>query len=173
MKAVVHRVVPLHVPAIIVLVHAVTMNPDDRRVFFCAIQILGHEQPPGHWLSIRTRETYKLRLDKLRFVDARRHRVGQAYRLGIGFCLDRIEIPAVPRVRVLVHQVLIIGGPVRFDVRPVSCRDVRYRRVSGIAGHVRDADMTVAGAVRLISVERYERAVVRPSRAPSFKVSLG
>src|ERR1700704_6014086 len=33
--------------------------------------------------------------------------------------------------------------------------------------------MTVPGTVWLISVERNARAVVRPSRAPSLKVSLG
>src|SRR2546421_9383379 len=43
MNAVVHGVVSLDVPAVIVLIHAIAVNPEDGGMFFCAVEIFGHE----------------------------------------------------------------------------------------------------------------------------------
>src|SRR5438874_2110496 len=52
MEAVIHGVVPLHVPTVVVLVHAVAVDPDDGRVLLRSIEVLRHEQPRGHLLAV-------------------------------------------------------------------------------------------------------------------------
>src|SRR5438128_1795225 len=47
-KAVVNGVIPLDVPAVVVLIDAVAMNPDDGRMLLAAIEILGNEEPRRH-----------------------------------------------------------------------------------------------------------------------------
>src|SRR3989304_5234454 len=51
-KGVVHRVVPLHVPAVVVLVVAVSMDPDDRRVLARPIEVLRNEEIGGDFFAI-------------------------------------------------------------------------------------------------------------------------
>src|SRR5207249_8515179 len=52
MEAVIHGIVPLHVPSIVVLVDSVAVNPNDCRILFAAVEIPGYEQPRGHRLTI-------------------------------------------------------------------------------------------------------------------------
>ena len=120
MKAVVNGVISLYVPAVVVLIHAVAVNPDDGRMFFDRIQIFWNKQPARHQLAIRSREMHKLGLDESRFVDTGRHGVGETNRLRVWFCFDREQVRTVARIRVLVDDVFIIGGPMRFDVGAVA-----------------------------------------------------
>src|SRR5712692_409699 len=148
------------------------MNPDDRRMLFAAIQILRRKEPSRYRLPIRSREMHKLWLDELRFVDADGHRVGKTNRLRVCFRLDREEICAVARVRVLVDEIFVICRPMRLDVGAVSCGDVRDRGMRGIASDFGDADVAVARPTWFIRVECNLLAVVRPGGAPGFELSL-
>src|SRR5687767_10235623 len=52
-KAVVDGVVALHVPAVVALIHAVAVNPHDRRMRARSIEVLRYEQPTRYRLTIR------------------------------------------------------------------------------------------------------------------------
>src|SRR5712692_5444004 len=148
------------------------MNPDDRRMLFAAIQILRRKEPSRYRLPIRSREMHKLWLDELRFVDAGGHRVGKTNRLRVCFRLDREEICAVARVRMLVDEIFVICRPMRLYVGAVSRGDVRDRGMRGIASDFGDANVAVARSVWLIRVECNSLAVVRPGGAPGFELPL-
>jgi hypothetical protein len=81
MKAVVDRVIPLHVPAVVVLVHAVAVNPHDRRMLPGPIKILRHEQPTRHLLAVGARIVDEFGLDERRAVHRSRHRIREPRRL--------------------------------------------------------------------------------------------
>ena len=80
MKLVVHGFVAVRVPAVVVLVHAVRMNPHDGRVLLRAIEILAARTATPAPLAVGSRIVNQLRRDELRLVDARRHRRRQARR---------------------------------------------------------------------------------------------
>src|SRR5260370_15635320 len=108
MKAVVNGVVSLDVPAIVVLVHAVAVNPNDRGMLFSAVEILGDEEPAGNLLAVRSRKAHELGLDELGMIDAHRHGIGEANRLSVGNGRNREKIGAVMRVCVLADEELVV-----------------------------------------------------------------
>src|SRR5258708_7918285 len=108
MKAVVNGVVSLDVPAIVVLVHTVAVNPNDRRMLFGAVEIFGDEEPAGNLLAVRSGKAHELGLDELEMIDARRHGIGEANRLCVGNGRNREKVGAVMRVRVLVDEELVV-----------------------------------------------------------------
>src|SRR5579883_1832877 len=63
MKAVIYGIITLHVPAVVILVDSVAVNPNDRCMLLAAIEIFGNEQPAGNGLSIGSGEMHVLRLD--------------------------------------------------------------------------------------------------------------
>src|SRR5205823_13822815 len=54
-KAVVNGVIPLYVPAVVVLVDAVAVDPHDGGMLLVAIEILGNEEPRRYLLPVRPR----------------------------------------------------------------------------------------------------------------------
>ncbi len=175
-EAVVDGVVPLHVPAVVVLVHAVAVNPHDGRVLLRAIQILRHEQPGRHRLTVRSRIADSFRLDERRVVDLCRHRIGQApgnaERLtGEGRIRDANDekIRRVLRIRVLIDQPRAIGRPLGRDISPTSGGDSGNFRGGRVAGDRGDVEMPRAVMIRLAGIERNPLAVGRPRRPPGFE----
>ena len=69
MIAVVDGVVSLHVPAVIVLIYSVTMDPNDGCMLFTAVEIPGDKEPARHWLTIRPWVPHKLRFNKCGMID--------------------------------------------------------------------------------------------------------
>ena len=65
MKLVIHGFVAVRVPAVVVLIHAVGMNPDDRGMLLRAVEILRHEEPRGHRLAVGPGIVNELRRDEL------------------------------------------------------------------------------------------------------------
>src|SRR5207247_1984912 len=153
MKAVVDGVVSLHVPAAIVLIYAITVDPNDGGMLFRAVEILGDEEPAGNLLAISAWETHELGLDELGTVHAGRHGIGEAHCLRARTGVDDKEVGAVVCVGVLVDEELIVGRPVRFDVCARAGSDVGYRRVRGTVADAGDADVAIAEVVGFVGVE--------------------
>src|ERR1700722_1094287 len=108
MHAVVDSVISLYVPAIVVLVDAVAMDPHDRGMFLGAIKVFGNKQPCRYGLAVRSRVVNKLRLNKYRAIDACGHGVAEAYRLRAGNGINDEEVGGVARVSMLVDEALVI-----------------------------------------------------------------
>jgi hypothetical protein len=172
MDAVVNGVVPLHVPAVVVLVYAVTVDPHDRGMFFGAIEIFGDKKPAGDLLAVWARKVDELRLDKLGAVHSGRHGVGEAHGRRAGFRSDRVKIGAVARVGMLINEAAVAIGPVRLDICAWFRRNISDLGVHGIIADFCNAQDAIAGSVLEVGVESDARAVVRPSGTPSFKFSL-
>ena len=97
MKAVVDGVVALHVPAVVVLVHAVAVDPDDRRMLFRPVQTLRHEQPRRNLLTVGTGIAARFRLDERERsiaagIESERRTLGTAAFAGRGFAVERPTI---------------------------------------------------------------------------------
>src|SRR5437867_12298737 len=73
------------------------------------------------------------------------------------------------RVGVLVDEELIVGRPVRFDVRARAGCDVGYSRVRRIVADVGDADAAIAEVVGFVGVESNARAAMRPGGPPGVE----
>src|SRR5580698_11642943 len=124
MNAVVDGVISLHVPAVIVLIHAVSMNPHDGGMLHVFIDVFWDEEPAGNLLAVGSAKMHKLRLDELRAVHTGRHGVCEAYRLRAGIGADGIEVGAIVRVRVLIDQAAVAFRPVWLDVCSWFSRNV-------------------------------------------------
>ncbi len=162
MEGIVDRVVPLHVPAVVVLVHAVAVNPQDGRMLSCLVESLRHEQIRRHLLPVRRGVSHQLRLDERVPIDPGRHRVRQSDGRRFVSCgrVDEVQVCRVLRIGVLIHHALGIRRRHRQDVRPAAaCQhcDLSLRRVAadrhgGEMSHARLLDLADrvknAGAVR-------------------------
>src|SRR5690349_10826570 len=173
MNAVVHGVVSLDVPAVIVLIHTVAVDPQNRGMFFGAVEILGNKKPRGNLLTIGSGVMHKLRLDKARVIDFSRHGVGDSNGLCAFARRNGVEIGAVVRIRVLVNEMAVAFGPVGSNVRSCSRGEVRDVRLRGIVADGGNANLAVTGTIFEVGIERDARAVVRPGRTPGFKLALG
>ena len=173
MNAVVHGVVSLDVPAVIVLIHAIAVNPEDGGMLFCTVEIFGNKEPCGNLLAVGAGIVDELRFDKTRALHLRGHGVGDSNGLRAFFRSDRVEIGAVVRVGVLVNEAAIAFGPVRINVGSRSWRKVCDFCLGGIIANGGDADYAVAGMIFKVGVEGDARAVVGPRGTPRFELALG
>jgi hypothetical protein len=78
MNAVVDGVIALDVPAIVVLVHAVAVNPENRGMLDVFVDVLRNEEPAGNLLAVGTGIVDKFGFDELRAVNSSGHRVSEA-----------------------------------------------------------------------------------------------
>src|SRR5580698_7981213 len=115
MDAVVDGVISLDVPAVIVLIHTVAVNPQDGGMFDVLIDVFWDEKPTGNFLAIGSGKMHELRLDELRAVHTRRHGVREANRRRARVGADGIEVGAIVCVRVLVDEAAVTFGPAWFD----------------------------------------------------------
>ena len=173
MEAVIHGVIALHVPAVVALVHAVAVNPDNRRMLLGVIEPLRHEQPRRHLLAVRPGVAHRLRLDERGAIHPGRHRVGQARRTRRGFRVGDPQVRRIVRIGVLEGQPRAVGRPQRSDVGAPAAGDGGDRRRRGIGPDRRDGEMPIAVVIRLVRVERDARAVRRPLRRPDLEPPFG
>ncbi len=142
-------------------------------MLFAAVEIFGNEQPAGNGLSIGSGEMHVLRRDQRVAMNAGRHRIGEAQRMRGLAGVDHEQIRRVLRIGVLVDQLAVIRRPDRRRVRAPSRGQISDGGVSRAATQIHNAQMTIAGVIRLIGVEGDFFAVVRPSRPPGFEAPAG
>src|SRR3954463_14464035 len=106
MEAVVNGVIPLHVPAIVVLIDAIAMNPNYRWMLFGAVKVLGYKYPCGHRLTIGTEVADGLRFYEYGSINVSGHGVGEPYWLRPRSYTCYKKIRRVSRVGVLVDEAL-------------------------------------------------------------------
>ena len=170
-EAVINGVVPLHVPAVVVLIDAVTVDPYDGRMLLRSIEVSRHEEPSRYRLAVRPGIVHELGLDEHGGVDRVRHRFRETH-TDSRRRIDRDQIGGAVRIGVLKNEMLVVRRPDRRGVCPPPAGDHRHPRVSGIAPDHGDAEVAIAGMIRLVRIERDPRAVMRPLRAPRFKAPL-
>src|SRR2546427_12222178 len=117
MKTVIDGVIPLRVPAVVVLIHTIAVDPQDGGMPFGAIQVFRRKEPAGNLLAIGSWVVDELRLDKLRAVGFRRH--GAREPDGLRACARAAgeKIGAVVRIGVLVDETRVTIGPVWLRIR--------------------------------------------------------
>ncbi len=173
MDAVVDGVVSLHVPAVVVLIYTVAVNPHYRGMFFGAVEVLRDEKPARNLLAGGSGKMDELWLDELGAVHSGGHGVGEAHRRRAGIRADGVEIGAVARISVLIDEAAVAFRPVGLDICSGSCRNVGDFGVRGIIADSCDAEDAVAGAIFEVGIESDAHAVVRPRWAPCFEFAFG
>ena len=123
MKAVVDGVIALHVPAVVVLIHAVAVDPDDRGMLLRSIEVSGDEQPGRHGLAVGPGIVKEFGFDECPTIHGRRHRVGQADRLRIRPGVDDEEVGGIVRIGMLKNDAFSVRRPDGRDVGSPAGRD--------------------------------------------------
>src|ERR1039458_6747338 len=173
MKTVIHGIVPLDMPAVVILIDAVPVNPDDRGMSLCLIQVFWNKQPARDRSAIGPRKGHVLGPHKKRLIHCSGHGIRETrYSVSSGGC-DCVQICGVLPVGVLIRDFPIIRRPQGFGVGSFESGYIAHGRMPRIGAESYDANAPVTRMSGVIGVESNRPAVMRPRRSPRLRVSRG